>query len=180
MKLVQKIFKTGYNLTYDPTHMLLEIPSKNHVQHGFCSGVMVPQRVGYLIWSCILILLTVLPTWCCPENTKLEQDLDRNTHFCINYSFMLHKDYADSSINWMNEHRHTGKWKRFQRGLTHCRIRAVCGLRSLVKSFRTLTEENRNLVLTSRCTALRSVHGSHTETVMNNEKHFMMWNMLSL
>lgn len=180
MKLVQKIFKTGYNLTHDTTQMLLEIPSKNHGQRWFCSGVTMPQRVGYLTWRCILILLTVLPTWCCPENTKLEQDLNHSTDFCINYSFMFRKDYAVSSINWINERRHTGRWQRLQCWPSRCRIWAVCSTRSLVKSFRTLTEENINLILTSRCTMLRNIHGSHTETVMNNEKHFVLENLLSL
>lgn len=114
--------------------MLPEIPSKNCAQHLFHSEMMVAQRVAYLIWSCILILLAMLPSWC-PECAKLEQDLYHNANFSINYSFVLLKDYVDSSINWVGEHRHTGRCNRLQHQPARCSIWAVWRTTSLIHNF---------------------------------------------
>lgn len=127
------------------------------IQHWFHSVMVVPQSAGYSIWSCILILLALLPCWC-PESAKLEQGLDHNANISINYSFILHKDYEDSSINWVREHRHAGRWKRLSTPTSLLQNLGSVKDWSLMKSFRTLAEENRNWTFASRCATSRRVH----------------------
>lgn len=154
MKLVQKTFKTGYNLNHDPIQMLPEIPSKNSTLIPFRDYGATEGWLFNLKWHSYLAML---PNWC-PENAKLEQGLYHNANFSINYSFILHKDYADSSINWASEHKHAGRWKRLSTPTSSLQNLGSVRDWSLVKSFRTLAEENRNWTLASRCAMLRRAH----------------------